>query len=100
MRTLKPQLNFFELGKTRDISGRIPKLPPDARDDSFQTRSMLGAMRIQSISQTQFNAKNEALHAQMQGVSAQSGIPFTHLQAISDDVPQDLPPEVYENARR
>ena len=58
---LRPQLQFHQLGKTRDIASRIPQLPPDQRDDSFQMRNMLGTMRLQAASQAQFSAKEAEL---------------------------------------
>ena len=84
---LRPQLHFFELRKTASIAGRIPALPPDLRDDSFQMRSMLGQMRLQHQSQAMFNSKNAEQEARTQAASIQSGVPLPHVRALMGETP-------------
>ena len=61
---------------------------------------MLGTMRLQHQSQALFNAKNQELEAKMQAMSIHSGVPLQQVRQLAGDVPQDLPPEAYHNARR
>ena len=81
---LIPQLSYFEMGtRTKDISNRIPTFPVSETLNSFETKSMLGEMRMQANQQAQAIHKNESQAAMLRLQSSESGTPFQLLQQRS-----------------
>ena len=96
--SLRPQLNFHDLGKTRDISKRVPRFHLAEEMSSFATKSRLGEMRRSAALHSQQISANQAQQAQIRGMASQTGIPLIDLNHLMHDMPQDLPDGVRENA--
>ena len=69
---LRPQLNFYQLGRTRDVANRIPRFPLAEEMNSFAMKSMLGSMRREAQTQSQAVSTREGQQAQMKNMASQS----------------------------
>ena len=94
---LQPQLNYWELGATKSVQGKIPRYAASEQMNTIEMRSALG--RIQDMEEDgAYMAREDQIRAAQTLQSIQSGIPISHLQAASRMIEPGLPDAVRENA--
>ena len=94
---LQPQLNYWELGPTKSVQGKIPRYPASEQMNTIEMRSALG--KIQDMEgDGAYMAREDQIRAAQSLQSIQSGVPLSHLEAASGMIDPGLPGAVRENA--
>ena len=79
---LQPQLNYWALGPTKSVQGKIPRYPASEQMNTIEMRSALG--KIQDMEgDGAYMAREDQIRAAQSLQSIQTGVPLSHLQAAS-----------------